>query len=171
MTDKLNTEKMSPFSCDMDALAPEERPRHLAAINRVFSRVENIVELPNGYAFLLADDPDVLLGAAEFISRERLCCPFFGFSLDVEPEGGFVSLQLTGRDGVKPFIQAEIGGFLPDGTNGWTTTGYDLTPHRRSYMSASDPPTCLLDLGKSGYLWVMTIFFSSVVDFGGRHST
>lgn len=38
--------------------------------------------------------------------------PFFGFSLDLEPEGGELWLSLTGRDGVKPFIQAEIGDVL-----------------------------------------------------------
>jgi hypothetical protein len=28
----------------------------------------------------------VLLKAAEFISLERLCCPFLGFALEVEPD-------------------------------------------------------------------------------------
>ena len=114
MIDNLNTEKISPFVCDMEALSPEERPKHLAVLRRLFSLVQGIDELPNGYAFLLADGPNVLSDTAEFISRERLCCPFFGFSLDVEPEGGSVWLHLTGRDGVKPFIQAEIGEFLPE---------------------------------------------------------
>jgi hypothetical protein len=42
-----------------------------------------------------------------------LCCPFFGFALEMEPEGGAVWLSLTGREGVKPFIIAEIGNYLP----------------------------------------------------------
>lgn len=56
----------------------------------------------------------MLLRAAEFISLERLCCPFFGFALDVAPEGGALWLSLTGRDGVKPFIAAEIGDHLSE---------------------------------------------------------
>ena len=63
------------------------------------------------------NDSEVLLTAAEFISLERLCCPFFGFELQVKREGGSVWLSLTGRDGVKPFIMAEIGEYLPAGTN------------------------------------------------------
>jgi hypothetical protein len=126
MIDKLSTEKTSPFACDMDALAPEERPQHLAVISRLFGLVQNIHELPNGYAFLLADGPDVPSVAGEFISRERLCCPFFGFSLDVEPEGGSVKLHMTGREGVKPFIQAEIGEFLSKRIAGWPTTGNNV---------------------------------------------
>ena len=126
MTEKLNTEKSSPFACDMDALAPDERPMHLVVISRVFGRVENIVELQNGYAFLLADGPNVLSDVAEFISRERLCCPFFGFSLDVEPEGGSVRLLVTGREGVKPFIQADLGDFILNDAAGWPTSRGDV---------------------------------------------
>lgn len=102
----------SPFACDMNAIAPEQRDAHLALIERLFQSVESILELPNGYKFQLSNESEVLLAAAEFISRERLCCPFFDFGLEVEREGGAVCLSLTGREGVKPFIMAEIGGHL-----------------------------------------------------------
>ena len=126
MSRVINEGKVSPFACDMEALAPEERPKHLAVLSRLFSLVQSIDELPNGYAFLFADEPDVLSSAAEFIPGERLCCPFFGFTLDMEPQGGSVRLHLTGRDGVKPFIRAEIGEFLPNRIAGWATTGHDV---------------------------------------------
>jgi hypothetical protein len=103
----------SPFACDMKAIAPEQRDAHLALIERLFQSVQSILELTNGYKFQLSNESDVLLAAAEFISRERLCCPFFDFGLEVEREGGAVCLSLTGREGVKPFIMAEIGGHLP----------------------------------------------------------
>jgi len=54
----------------------------------------------------------VLTKAAEFISLERLCCPFLRFSLEVEPEGGPIWLRLTGREGVKAFIREEVGELL-----------------------------------------------------------
>lgn len=83
-------------------------------VEELFRAVAGVRELPNGYAFRLPNEPDVLLKAAEFVSLERLCCPFFGFVLEVEPEGGAVWLGLTGREGVKPFILAEIGGHLDE---------------------------------------------------------
>ena len=43
----------------------------------------------------------------------NVCCPFFGFGLEIEREGGSVWLSLTGREGVEPFIMAEIGDHLP----------------------------------------------------------
>jgi len=106
------TEKESPFACDMTAIAADQRAAHLATINKLFRAVESLRELPNGYTFRLPNESEVLLTAAEFIALERLCCPFFGFGLEIEREGGAVWLTLTGREGVKPFIIAEIGGHL-----------------------------------------------------------
>jgi hypothetical protein len=105
-------EKESPFACDMTAIAPELRDEHVAAIKKLFGAVQVIRELPDGYAFELPNESDVLVTAAEFIVNERLCCPFFAFSLDIERERGAVWMSLKGRDGVKPFIIAEVGNYL-----------------------------------------------------------
>ena len=99
----------SPFACNMSALAPSEHSVHLATIQDVFLAVEEVRELSNGYSFRLANETAMLMKLAGFIAKERLCCPFFGFSLHLEPEGGALWLSLTGREGVKPFIRAEIG--------------------------------------------------------------
>jgi hypothetical protein len=85
--------------------------QHLATIERLFRSVENIRELADGYSFQLP--PDKLLTAAQFISLERLCCPFFDFGLEVKCNGSAVWLTPTGREGAKQFIMAEIGDHLP----------------------------------------------------------
>ncbi len=110
------TEKESPFACDMNAIRPDQREAHLATIEKLFRSVESVREVANGYSFQLPNQSDVLLQVAEFISLERLCCPFFDFGLEVEREGGAVWLSLTGREGVKPFIIAEIGDHLSTST-------------------------------------------------------
>ena len=96
----------------MTAIAAEYRDEHAANTDKLFRAVQEIRELPNGYSFRLPNQSDILVTAAQFIALERLCCPFFGFGLEVEREGGAIWLSLTGRDGVKPFIMAEIGGHL-----------------------------------------------------------
>ena len=63
----------------------------------------------DGYAFELPNESDDLLTVSEFTVKERLCCPFFDFALEIEREGGPMWLCLKGRDGVKLFIMAEIG--------------------------------------------------------------
>lgn len=107
----------SPFACVMTAIAPEQRSAHIATIEKLFASVRSTRELPDGYAFELSNESDVLLTAVGFIVNERLCCPFFDFALEIQREGGLVWLSLTGRDGVKPFIMAEIREYLPAGTN------------------------------------------------------
>ena len=110
-----SVERVSPFACKMDAIEADKRPQHIATAKRLFSSVSEIKELSNGYAFRLPNESEVLLKVAEFISLERLCCPFFDFTLEVEREGGSIWLHLTGREGVKPFIWAEIGEFINEG--------------------------------------------------------
>jgi hypothetical protein len=105
----------SPFACDMSAFSPAERQQHMASIAEVFGAVEEIRELPDGYAFRLPAETAWVMKVADFITKERLCCPFFGFALQLEPERGALWLRLTGREGVKPFIKTEIGHALPEG--------------------------------------------------------
>ncbi|HZI85629.1 MAG TPA: hypothetical protein VFD48_02265 [Pyrinomonadaceae bacterium] len=97
----------------MTAIAGEQRAAHIATIAKLFRFVVGIRELPKGYSFQLPNETETLLTAAQFVALERLCCPFFDFGLDVEREGGAVWLKLTAREGVKPFIKAEIGDHLP----------------------------------------------------------
>ena len=111
MRDEMHAAVESPFACQMDAIEPDKRQQHVATAHKVFQAVKSIRELPNGYAFQLPDEAETLQMVWEFISLERLCCPFFGFTFEIEPEGRSVWLELTGREGIKPFIRAEIGEF------------------------------------------------------------
>jgi|SRR4030095_16202465 hypothetical protein len=103
---------VSPFACAMETIEAGRRQEHLANARYLFNRVLEIRELSDGFGFRLESGPDLLTRLAEFIDLERLCCPFFGFNVEVESEGGATWLKLTGREGVKPFIRAEIGEFL-----------------------------------------------------------
>ena len=98
-----------PIACDLTAIPEEHREHHNATAEQLFAAVGEIQELPDGYAFRLPEEPGILLKAAEFVSLERLCCPFFGFALEVEPAGGSVWLKLTGRAEVKEFIAGTFG--------------------------------------------------------------
>jgi hypothetical protein len=114
MTNEVHGERKSPFACVMDAIEPSHRRQHLATARFVFAAVNEVREVPNGYAFRLPNASEMLRKVGDFIALEQLCCPFFGFTLEVEREGGAVWLELTGREGVKPFIRAEIGEFMGD---------------------------------------------------------
>jgi hypothetical protein len=103
-------ESQSPIACDMSVLSPDQRATHMATSRELFALLEEIRELADGYEFRLTEDPCAISRAAEFISLEKLCCPFLHFALEIKPEGGPVSLRLRGREGVKAFIREEISG-------------------------------------------------------------
>lgn len=109
----------TPIACDMTAIPPEQRQSHLTTSKNLFAKIQQIRELENGYEFRLADERGLMLELAEFISLEKLCCPFLNFMIEVEQEGGPVWLRLTGREGVKAFIREEINGLLGVTIN-WT---------------------------------------------------
>ena len=102
----------SPFACDMTAIAAEQRDPHQANVRKLFSAVTEVQEIADGYKFRLSNTSEILMTAAEFMTLERLCCSFFNFRLEIEREHGAVWLDITGREGVKPFIVAEIGAYL-----------------------------------------------------------
>jgi hypothetical protein len=65
-------------------------------------------ELSNGYAFRFRPEAVSLIDLADWVSSEARCCPFFGMSIEVEPDGGPLWLRLTGKEGVKQFIRMEF---------------------------------------------------------------
>lgn len=100
--------EQSPLFCDLTALTDSERQKHVAVSEEMFAALETVQELPGGYAFRFPATAEMLQTVAAFIARERKCCPFYDFTVKVEREGGPLWLHLSGRDGVKEFIQAEM---------------------------------------------------------------
>ena len=97
----------TPFACDMTAIPMEKRGAHHALIRRLMIEgVRQIRELPDGLAFQF---PAEEYGAVtEFVRSERLCCPFLTFTVEVAPELAALQLRITGDEGVKEFIRAEL---------------------------------------------------------------
>ena len=102
------TERTDPIlACNVHAIPGELRPVHQANTERIFASVQEVQELPTGYALRLPNETDILQTVVAFISYERLCCPFFRFALEIEPEQGPVWLKLTGDMDVKPFLAGQ----------------------------------------------------------------
>ncbi len=100
------------IACDLNALTPDQRVRHAALAEELFASTQETRVLADGYALRLANHPDTWLKAAEFVSFERLCCPFINFRLELEAGSGDLWLSLTGREGVKEFLAQELAGVL-----------------------------------------------------------
>jgi hypothetical protein len=92
----------------MTALDGAQRERQQVLMKKFHASIEETHALPDGYAFRLPADAQTILAAAEFITIERLCCPFLNFELEVGRAGSPVWLRLTGSEGAKEFIEAEF---------------------------------------------------------------
>jgi hypothetical protein len=91
----------------MTAIPAADRRTHHQLIRRLMDDAAvDIRELPDGFAFHFPADE--YPAVTEFVRRERLCCPFLTFTVEVMPEQGPLVLRLTGPDGVKEFIRAEL---------------------------------------------------------------
>jgi hypothetical protein len=90
----------------MAAIPPAERENHRRATRRLVASATSIQETPDGVAFQLAAGD--YAAAAEFVSLERLCCPFLRFELGVTPGKGPVWLRIIGPPGAGAFLRLEL---------------------------------------------------------------
>jgi hypothetical protein len=90
------------------ALSPEQRKRNFDELGpKLRSLKKSVREVPNGYEFEFPANSNATQLVAEWAIGERACCPFFDIHMRLERQGGSLWLGLTGREGVKQFIQAD----------------------------------------------------------------
>ena len=103
----MNTSQEFPIACNINALDATQQERSATLAKQMNNATLQVQELPDGYKFLYPSN--LFLVVAEFVSLERQCCPFFTFQLTVAPDNNTLWFQITGRDGVKEFMQEELG--------------------------------------------------------------
>ena len=102
---------MMEIACDLNAISAEERPEHVRLARSLFYEGRGEAhELENGYSFRFQAESSTLAELAQFVANERLCCPFWTFTIGVEAGNGPMWLRLTGPDGAKEMLKAEFGG-------------------------------------------------------------
>jgi hypothetical protein len=94
-----------PIICDLTVFPADVRREMAASVPNLFRAAQQAQELPDGYAFEFPNEPGMFMALANFVEHERQCCPFYHFSLVVEPDGGPFWLRMTGGEGVKEFMQ------------------------------------------------------------------
>jgi len=99
--------KSGELACKLTT--PELQNRKAIVIASLKQQVVDRKELKDGYAFKFAGTDKVVDELIEFVKTERECCDFFTFNLSISGDKMEAWLQLTGVDGVKDFITAELG--------------------------------------------------------------
>jgi hypothetical protein len=105
----MNSTSDVPLVCIPDAMNAQQRVQYQHALGYLQKHTERVEELPNGYTFHYQHSaPGTLLATvAEYVSLERLCCPFFHFNITLTPQGN-VNLSMTGQEGTKEFLRSQM---------------------------------------------------------------
>ena len=98
----------TPLACDMSVFTPTERDLHVRTTRELFQSLQAIRDAESGYEFSFPNSSGIIVTMAEFISKERLCCPFLKFTLKVPPGTEPITLLLTGPEGTQEFLRLEF---------------------------------------------------------------
>ena len=96
-----------PIACTLSPEALKPRREHLLAA--LLQRSTERTELPDGLRLRFAADAQVLAEIARTVDAERMCCRFLSFTITVSPDGGSITLDLTGPAGTREFLDAMFG--------------------------------------------------------------
>ena len=102
-----------PLACNMNVFTPAQRESHIQITTELIQAVQSVQGVENGYTLTFPNETDYITKIAEFISNERLCCPFLECSLSVVSNQKPISLSLTGPIGTQEFLRAEFAGAIP----------------------------------------------------------
>jgi hypothetical protein len=91
-----------PIVCTLSA--EELNVRREEITRNVLGGVQEVVELPDGYAVRFPGDAGWAEKLLAFIVGERACCAFFTFELVFEPQQGPLWLRLRGPEGTKEVV-------------------------------------------------------------------
>jgi hypothetical protein len=96
------------LACVPSAIAASERSQHFSLARQLLRELaEERQELANGYAWRFR--ASLFQAIARFVANERKCCPFASFELTIAPAEGPIWLRLTGPEGTREVLQAELG--------------------------------------------------------------
>jgi len=92
----------------MNVFTPAERESHIQSTVGLYQTLREIRDVENGYEFIFPNGKESTTRLAEFISNERLCCPFLEFTLRIASDDEPISLTLTGPEGTQEFLREEF---------------------------------------------------------------
>ena len=80
--------------------------RRLGLLTDLLHLAKTHEEIPGGHRLFFDSSTTTLALITKAVDAERQCCRFLRFQITVEPDGGPVSLELTGPSGTRDFVSA-----------------------------------------------------------------
>ena len=103
----MSSNQVPALACVPSSIPTAERSAHFALGRELLEgRAVERVALSDGYAVRF--QPDDFEAVARFVANERKCCPFLTFELALEPASGPLWLRMTGPEGTRAVLDAEL---------------------------------------------------------------
>jgi hypothetical protein len=96
----------SNIACTLNPAQQGDRRNRFASLK---ASAREITELDNGYALRFDLDEPAFREATNLVFDESQCCGFFEFRLAVLPSLKSLTLEVTGPQGAKEFLAANVG--------------------------------------------------------------
>lgn len=96
--------------CNMGVFTPAQREMQFLNTRQLVRAIQDVQAVENGFSFTFPNETKLIARVGEFISNERLCCPFLKFTLTVFSNEEPVSLSISGPTGTQDFLRAEFSG-------------------------------------------------------------
>lgn len=98
---------METFACRLST--DKLRERKATIISSLQKKLLDKKELEHGFGYKFDGSDEMLDQLIAFIKTERMCCGFFAFTLQISGNTNETWLEITGPEGVKEFLNTELG--------------------------------------------------------------
>jgi len=100
-------QKSPPIACNMKAISAAQRPHYDDLMKKLRGSIRGRTELADGFAYGLDPKGITLQELGDWMTMERLCCPFLTFNLEVKNDGA-TQLSMRGPEGTKLVLKEDF---------------------------------------------------------------
>jgi hypothetical protein len=94
------------IACDLTVFSNSERIKHIALAKSLFGKASQVIEHKDGFTFVFEQSPLLEMKIADWVSKEKRCCPFFSFELSRANTSPSLRLRISGPNGAKEILRA-----------------------------------------------------------------
>ena len=98
-----STMSSEPIACTLTSEELQQEAANL--LPGLIATAQNVEWLPEGIRLIFSAETSLLQRIVSVIERERSCCRFFHFKLDIAPGGGLIDLEVTGPPGTRAVLE------------------------------------------------------------------
>ena len=98
----------TPIACDLTVFSISERMEHLALAKSLLEQARQIIEHKDGFTFVFEQSPLLEMQIANWVSKEKRCCPFFSFELSSTSTPPSLNLKISGPNGAKEILRSAL---------------------------------------------------------------